>query len=505
MANFNAQAFINALSEEAKEKVKDCKTPEELQALADADGIDLSAFAENAEEDVELSLEDLEGVGGGKGLAPVALAAVMAFSALTASTLTGCGSVGTSSVTPSAYTQVLDANDVDVKNDSITDSKKVPEKTVDNKSDEKTTEAAVAKTDEKKEKTTNETEKSTNNIGIDETTAINAVYEEIGYGSTIISCTPGKTADGNSCWVIVANPANTSLTVTYYCGYQFCYSLDNPNNADTIGIDRDTAINNVKYQLGYDAEIISCTKGYSAGDGFNCWIIVAKPANSTKTYTYYSGYQFCYSYERMDEMSDTNAIADSNGFFSESDAIRIVREQVGSGANIISCTKGTDPNGTNCWVVVVEPVTNGNGPERVTYYTGYGFCYKAADSQQSDGQNPMMNFIGNYTNGRAMMNVSCIGRDQAAVTITWAGSALDSATWTMSGPVQVSNEGISFSYSNCTKEVVSYAEDGTLISDTVEYQGGSGSIDFLTSDNNAYWYDSQENASNGESFWYFNE
>ncbi len=461
MANFNTKAFMDSISAEMQEKVKACKTPEELQALTDANNIDLSAFAENAEEDVELSLEDLEGVGGGKGIAPVALAAVMAFSALTAATLTGCGTVGTSSSTSTSYTNTTEATSTGAGKDN------------------------AAKIEG--------TSQNTNNIQ----SASKAAEKQV--QAVIISCTKGTSPEGFNCWIVVATPANTSLTVTYYSGYQFCYSVDNPNNADTIGIDRDTAINNVKYQLGYDAEIISCTKGYSAGEGFNCWIIVAKPANSTKTYTYYSGYQFCYSYERMDEMSDTNAIADSNSFFSESDAIRIVREQVGSGANIISCTKGTDPNGTNCWVVVVEPVTNGNGPERVTYYTDYGFCYKAAD-----GQNPMMNFIGNYTNGRAMMNVSCIGKDQASIRITWSGSAADSAVWTMSGTVQITDEGVSVSYNNCTKEAFKYAADGTIISDTVEYQCGSGSISFLSADNNAYWYDAQENASGGVAFWYSN-
>ena len=428
MANFNTKAFMDSISAEMQEKVKACKTPEELQALTDANNIDLNAFAVNVEEDVELSLEDLEGVGGGKGIAPVALAAVMAFSALTAATLTGCGTVGTSSSTSTSYTNTTEATSTGAGKDN------------------------AAKIEG--------TSQNTNNIQ-----------------------SASKAAEKQVQAVKLENNGSSAAENSY-------------NN---IGVDQETAINNVKEQIGSDAAIISCTKGYSAGEGFNCWIIVAKPANSTKTYTYYSGYQFCYSYERMDEMSDTNAIADSNGFFSESDAIRIVREQVGSGANIISCTKGTDPNGTNCWVVVVEPVTNGNGPERVTYYTGYGFCYKAAD-----GQNPMMNFIGNYTNGRAMMNVSCIGRDQASIRITWSGSAADSAVWTMSGTVQITDEGVSVSYNNCTKEAFKYAADGTIISDTVEYQCGSGSISFLSADNNAYWYDAQENASGGVAFWYSN-
>ena len=57
--------------------IKACKTPEELQALADANCINLADFTDSAEEDVELSLEDLENVGGGKGVAPIALAVIM--------------------------------------------------------------------------------------------------------------------------------------------------------------------------------------------------------------------------------------------------------------------------------------------------------------------------------------------------------------------------------------------------------------------------------------------
>lgn len=57
MANFNAQAFMDSLSAEMQEKVKACKTPEELQALTDAHGIDLSAFAmqeDNTEKSVRI-------------------------------------------------------------------------------------------------------------------------------------------------------------------------------------------------------------------------------------------------------------------------------------------------------------------------------------------------------------------------------------------------------------------------------------------------------------------
>ena len=78
MTNFNVQAFMDSLSAEMQEKVKACKTEEELAVLIEAEGIDLTAFAEN-EEDVELTLEDLEGVGGGRGFLQTALASVIMF------------------------------------------------------------------------------------------------------------------------------------------------------------------------------------------------------------------------------------------------------------------------------------------------------------------------------------------------------------------------------------------------------------------------------------------
>ncbi|SDA09370.1 hypothetical protein SAMN02910447_00276 [Ruminococcus sp. YE71] len=78
MTNFNVQAFMDSLSAEMQEKVKACKTEEELAVLIEAEGIDLTAFAEN-EEDIELTLEDLDGVGGGRGFLQTALASVIMF------------------------------------------------------------------------------------------------------------------------------------------------------------------------------------------------------------------------------------------------------------------------------------------------------------------------------------------------------------------------------------------------------------------------------------------
>lgn len=206
----------------------------------------------------------------------------------------------------------------------------------------------------------------------------------------------------------------------------------------------------------------------------------------------------------------SNANADNIGI-DKATAIANVKELVGTGAQILSCEKGNAPDtGFRCWVIEVAPVTNGNGPEKVTYYSGYQFCYTFErddadrNATASDGQNPMMNFIGTYTNGRAMMTVNCISQTEACIDISWSSSAFETTIWKMNGTVSSSNEGVSVTYNNCTKQHFKYTEDGQLISDDIEYDNGTGSVDFLAADNNAYWYDAVEGAGAGYSFWYCN-
>ena len=71
--------------------------------------------------------------------------------------------------------------------------------------------------------------------------------------------------------------------------------------------------------------------------------------------------------------------------------------------------------------------------------------------------------------------------------------------------VTASTEAVTVTYNNCQKESVSYAGDGSNMSNTIEYSDGSGTIEFMADDNKAYWYDSVENASGGVPFSYYNE
>ena len=152
---------------------------------------------------------------------------------------------------------------------------------------------------------------------------------------------------------------------------------DNGSSQSDDGyIDKQTAIANVKQQAGSGATIISSTKGY-APDGVKAWVIVVQPVtnnDSTDTVTYYSGYQFCYPAEASGN-NDSDSSDDSDGYIDEQTAISNVKQQAGSGATIVSAAKGYSPDGVKAWVIVVQPVTNNDSTDTVTYYSGYQFCY----------------------------------------------------------------------------------------------------------------------------------
>ena len=117
------------------------------------------------------------------------------------------------------------------------------------------------------------------------------------------------------------------------------------------------------------------------------------------------------------------------------------------------------------------------------------------------GQNPIMNFIGSYSNGRAVMTVSANGSDRANIRISWSGSAFETAVWKMSGTVRAIGDCVIVDYTDCFKETFTYTTDGAPLVDAIEYTNGSGSVTFHFSD--AIWDDFQENAAEGTVFSYY--
>ena len=106
---------------------------------------------------------------------------------------------------------------------------------------------------------------------------------------------------------------------------------------------------------------------------------------------------------------------------------------------------------------------------------------------ESEGQNPVMNFIGEYQCERAHALVECIGDDGAQVTVEWGDSARSLVRWVIVGPLDT--ETLRVDYSGCRKTYVTYDEDGTE-SEEVLAEDGTGWI--LFGDDAAFtWHDDQ--------------
>ncbi len=130
-------------------------------------------------------------------------------------------------------------------------------------------------------------------------------------------------------------------------------------------IDHQTAIANVRQQAGTGAQIVDSYKGYfTTGEGAD-------------TVIYYSGYQFCYPEQSSGSESSSNEKVDEDGYIKQETAVAQVKQQAGSGAEVLDCYQGYAPDGSKAWVITVVPVTTGDGPDTVVYYTNYQFCYPA--------------------------------------------------------------------------------------------------------------------------------
>ena len=136
-----------------------------------------------------------------------------------------------------------------------------------------------------------------------------------------------------------------------------------------------------------------------------------------------------------------------------------------------------------------------------------GFDAAAYEKGQSagsgeDGQNPIMNFIGTYSNGRAIITVSGQGSQDAAVNVKWGSSAFVSSEWNMSGKVTEEGGKVIITYSNCIMKTVIYSEDGVLKEDKTDYENGSGK--FIFSGNQVVWEDMQDHIGDDQDFRYSN-
>ena len=114
--------------------------------------------------------------------------------------------------------------------------------------------------------------------------------------------------------------------------------------------------------------------------------------------------------------------------------------------------------------------------------------YVAVFEEDAGWQNPVMNFIGPYSCGRANATVECDGADSAWIMIDWAGSAAETAHWDIFG--RLDPETLTIEYSGCTKSIITYAENGDVESQEPEYEDGTGTITF-SEDGSFTWHEDQ--------------
>ena len=131
----------------------------------------------------------------------------------------------------------------------------------------------------------------------------------------------------------------------------------------------------------------------------------------------------------------------------------------------------------------------------------FSLCMSVLVFAEDDGQNPVMNVIGNYACDRASVNVAPLGDDMAEITIRWGASAFEEAVWTMSGVFDTDT--LTIDCSDCTKKVIAYDMDadvtGAPPTETTEYTDGSAKIIFGEG-GTLTWDDGQEHIADGMVF-----
>ena len=135
----------------------------------------------------------------------------------------------------------------------------------------------------------------------------------------------------------------------------------------------------------------------------------------------------------------------------------------------------------------------------MTFAMGLSACGKSAEPDE--GQNPAMNFIGNYACDRASIYIGAEGSDGMNATVTWGSSAWEYSSWTMSGTFDP--ETLRFEYHDCVRTDYVYDDNGEETSQAEVYTGGHGFMFFAEGDTlTLTWQEDQENIADGMVFEY---
>ncbi len=100
-------------------------------------------------------------------------------------------------------------------------------------------------------------------------------------------------------------------------------------------------------------------------------------------------------------------------------------------------------------------------------------------ASSGDGQNPVMNFIGNYASERARAVVMSAGTSDAKITIRWSSSVDSLRQWEIQGTLDT--DGLLVLYRNAVVKDITYNADGSVKTEEIVTEQGIGSITFRES------------------------
>ena len=129
----------------------------------------------------------------------------------------------------------------------------------------------------------------------------------------------------------------------------------------------------------------------------------------------------------------------------------------------------------------------------MVFALGLSACGSKSEEPAADeGQNPAMNFVGNYVCGRAAILIGATDEENGMnATVTWSSSAAENSTWVMSGTFDP--ETLQFEYHDCVRTDYVYSEDGEVASQEEVFTGGHGFMFFKEGDPlSLTWQDDQE-------------
>lgn len=112
-----------------------------------------------------------------------------------------------------------------------------------------------------------------------------------------------------------------------------------------------------------------------------------------------------------------------------------------------------------------------------------------ANAPGDDGQNAVMNFIGDYDNGGCYIHVEAEGSNDAVFTVEWPMTDDMKETYTFSGTLDIDT--LTVTYSNSTKKVLTLDANGNVTNEKAEYTDGSGKVIFRE-DGTLEWLDENE-------------